>query len=475
MNGGIQMRRTVTSESVTSGHPDKVCDQISDNILDRVLEQDPLARVACEVAINNRILIIMGEITTTAYVDYASEAKDVLHKLGYWNILDPHSLANIQIIVSINEQAPDIARGVNLLGGLEHHEGLGAGDQGLMIGYACNETKAFMPLPITLAHALTKRLEEVRSEGIIPYLKPDGKAQVSLIYEDDVPIRVETIVVSAQHKESATWKEINKDIYKHVIKAVIPAQMLTKETKILINPTGRFVIGGPEGDSGLTGRKIIVDTYGGIGRHGGGAFSGKDPSKVDRSGAYMARYIAKNIVAAGLATKCEVEMAFAIGQAQPVALNIHTFGTGLLSDSDFALLIRKTVGLGVSDIIERFNLQRPIYSNTAAYGHFGKEDLPWEAMDLTEVLKIKTKNWNKTYEQWFKDLTLEHIEEVHDIELLDYVMVRPGHPDQYGFLTPGYLMVHDDEASEKIAFLIKRLSEIPKEAKRAAINRRIKQ
>lgn len=389
MNGGIQMKRTVTAESVTSGHPDKVCDQISDRILDRVLEQDPLARVACEVAINNQILLIMGEITTTASVDYASVAKEVLREIGYMNVEDEGNLAHIAVIISLNEQALDIAKGVNPYSGNQYHEGLGAGDQGLMIGYACHETDELMPLPIVLAHGLTKRLEEIRKEGIIPYLMPDGKAQVSLVYEDDRPSYVETIVVSAQHKDNVTWNEINEDIYQHVIKAVIPAHMITKEIKILINPTGRFVIGGPGGDSGLTGRKIIVDTYGGISRHGGGAFSGKDPTKVDRSGAYMARYIAKNIVAAGLATKCEVELAFAIGCAQPVALNINTFGTCSISDEALAYLIRKTVRLGVSDIIERFNLQNPIYSRTATYGHFGKEDLPWEITDLTEILKLK--------------------------------------------------------------------------------------
>jgi len=466
------MKRTVTAESVTSGHPDKVCDQISDRILDEVLNQDPDGRVACEVAINDKLLLIMGEITTTAFVDYERIAKDVLWDIGYLDKNDPYSLDNIQIIVSLNEQAPDIAIGVNEYGGVEHHVGLGAGDQGLMIGYACNETVEYMPLPIVLAHGLTKRLEKVRKDGIIPYLKPDGKAQVTVGYEGDTPTHIEAIVVSSQHKEGIDWDKLFEDVYQHVIKEVIPEELLNDKTTILINPTGRFIVGGPKGDSGLTGRKIIVDTYGGIGRHGGGAFSGKDPSKVDRSGAYMARYIAKNIVAAELATKCEVELAFAIGHAEPLAFNINTFGTGKLKDDELARVVQRVVKLGVSDIIHQLDLCKPIYSKTSVYGHFGKDELPWESLELVEQLQVKYFLLNKSYNDWFKDLTVDYIETMRDLELLEYVMPRPGHKGHYGFLVPGNSFLDNEKSAKILTALLHRLSPIPTERIAAYLEKR---
>jgi len=394
------MRRTVTAESVTSGHPDKVCDQISDHILDEVLRQDPDARVACEVAINNRLLLIMGEITTQAKVDYTAVALEVLRDIGY---MESDGLSDIQVIVSLNEQAGDIAMGVNEYGSFDEHSGLGAGDQGLMIGYACNETPELMPLPIILAHGLTRELGKVRKCGRLNYLKPDGKAQVTVAYENGIANYVDTIVLSTQHRADIERKQLLEDIEFEVIRKVIPDELMRKETKILINPTGRFVIGGPKGDSGLTGRKIIVDTYGGIARHGGGAFSGKDPSKVDRSGAYMARYLAKNIVAAGLADKCEIELAFAIGRPNPISLMINTFGTGRIPDNEIESMILDLVDLSVSSIIEILDLKRPIYSKTATYGHFGKQDMPWEQTDLSDRLRSRYRKLQMNSEQTKKD------------------------------------------------------------------------
>ena len=452
-----------TSESVSEGHPDKVCDQISDAILDEVLRQDPNGRVACEVAINDKLLLIMGEISTSAIVDYSKVAKNVLEDIGYFKEEDAFGLRNIQIIVSLNEQSIDIADGVNENGGLEEHNGLGAGDQGLMIGYACNETKEFMPLPITLAHSLTRGLEEARKNGIIPYLKPDGKAQITMCYKGNIPEYIHTIVLSTQHEEGIDISTISNDIKEKIINKTIPLKWINQETRILINPTGRFVVGGPRGDSGLTGRKIIVDTYGGIGRHGGGAFSGKDPSKVDRSGAYMARYLAKNIVAAGLAEKCEVELAFAIGSAEPIGFTVNSFNTGVISDDEIYNLISMIMKLDVSSIIDYLDLKQPIYSKTSSYGHFGKPELPWEALDLSEQLKIKFKTMNMNLNSWFETLTLEKIVEISDYEILQYIMERPGYKGQYGFLISPDTLSRTLNGSEILYFLMKRITDIPKE------------
>ena len=381
-----------TSESVTEGHPDKIADQISDAILDAIFEQDPNGRVACETTVTTGQVHVFGEITTTAYVAIPKIIRDTIREIGYTDSKYGFDADSVGINVAIDEQSPDIAMGVDQ--SLEAKENqadkydIGAGDQGMMFGYASNETPEFLPMPIALAHRLARRLTEVRKSGELAYLRPDGKTQVTVEYEDGKPVRVDTVVISAQHNPDVTQEQIHKDLIAHVIEPTIPAEFL-QDTKYLINPTGRFVIGGPQGDAGLTGRKIIVDTYGGMARHGGGAFSGKDPTKVDRSAAYAARYVAKNIVAAGLADKCEIQLAYAIGVAHPVSIHVETFGTGKVANEKIVELIRKHFDLRPAGIIEMLDLQRPIYKQTAAYGHFGRNDLklPWEQTDKADVLR----------------------------------------------------------------------------------------
>ena len=383
------MRHFFTSESVTEGHPDKLCDRISDSILDKILENDPHARVACEVTATTGLVMVMGEITTSCYVDISSVARDTIREIGYDKTDYGFDCETCAVLNCIREQSPDIAMGVDRsyeakAEGREEH---GAGDQGLMFGYACNETEELMPLPISLAHALARKLTEVRKNGTLSYLRPDGKSQVTVEYEDDKPVRVEAVVISSQHDADVTIEKLRKEIYEEVVLPVIPKELLDENTKVFINPTGRFVIGGPHGDTGLTGRKIIVDTYGGYARHGGGAFSGKDATKVDRTASYMMRYIAKNIVAAGLADKCELQAAYAIGVARPVSLRVDTFGTGKVSEDKMAEAVQKLFDLRPDGMIESLGLLRPIYAQTAAYGHFGNSAFPWEKTDMVEALK----------------------------------------------------------------------------------------
>lgn len=387
------MRKLFTSESVTEGHPDKIADQISDAVLDAILAQDPKGRVACETIVTTGQVHIFGEISTQCYVDIAHIARETINNIGYNRAKFGFDGNTCGVLISIDEQSPDIAMGVDKA--LEAKEGqaaeeeTGAGDQGMMFGYATNETESYMPMPAYLANKLALQLTKVRKEGVLPYLRPDGKTQVTVEYDDGKPVRVDTIVISSQHAPEVSNEQIRKDIIEKVIAPIVPAKMLDAETKYYINPTGRFVIGGPQGDAGLTGRKIIVDTYGGMARHGGGAFSGKDPSKVDRSAAYAARHVAKNIVAAGLADKCEIQLAYAIGVAHPVSVLVETFGTGKISEDKIAELVRKNFSLSPTGIIRELDLLRPIYKQTAAYGHFGRTDvdLPWEHTEKATALR----------------------------------------------------------------------------------------
>lgn len=392
----LKGRHLFTSESVTEGHPDKICDQISDAVLDAFLANDPNARVACEVSVATGLVLVIGEISTKAdYVDIPSIVRNTIKDIGYTRAKYGFDYNTCAVLTSLNEQSPDIAQGVNA--GIETRtedakqetENIGAGDQGLMFGFATNETPELMPLPIALSHRIARRLSEVRKDGTLPYLRPDGKTQVTIEYDGDKPVRVDTIVVSTQHAEDTTLEQIQRDIRELVITPVVPSEWLDDKTKYYINPTGRFVIGGPQGDAGLTGRKIIVDTYGGYARHGGGAFSGKDPTKVDRSAAYAARYVAKNIVAAGLAEKCEIQLAYAIGVATPVSINVDTYGTGKVNEEKIVELIQSHFDLRPAGIIKMLDLRKPIYKQTAAYGHFGRTDLdlPWERTDKADALR----------------------------------------------------------------------------------------
>ena len=390
-------KRLFTSESVTEGHPDKICDQISDAILDELLKQDPMSRVACETCVTTGLVLVMGEITTKGYVDIQKTVRKTIREIGYDRAKYGFDADTCGVIVSLDEQSGDIAQGVDKALEAreadmtnEEIEAIGAGDQGMMFGYAVNETEEFMPYPIALAHKLARKLTEVRKDGTLPYLRPDGKTQVTVEYDENgKPFRLDAVVLSTQHDEKVTQEQIHEDIRKYVFQPILPPDMIDKDTKYFINPTGRFVIGGPHGDSGLTGRKIIVDTYGGYARHGGGAFSGKGCTKVDRSAAYAARYVAKNIVAAGLADKCEIQLSYAIGVASPTSVMVDTFGTGKLSDERLVEVIRENFDLRPAGIIKMLDLRRPIYKQTAAYGHFGRNDLdlPWEKLDKVEILK----------------------------------------------------------------------------------------
>ena len=392
-------KRLFTSESVTEGHPDKICDQISDAILDEILKEDPMARVACETTCTTGIISIMGEITTSCYVDFPKVARQVVLDIGYDRAKYGFDGTTCAVVTAIDEQSPDIAQGVNdgyenrEQGGNDNENSTGAGDQGMMFGYACDETPEFMPMPISLAHKMAKKLTQVRKDGILDYLRPDGKTQVTVEYDDDKPVRVDAVVVSSQHSPDVDIQKLREDIKREVILTTVPAELIDENTKFYINPTGRFVVGGPNGDSGLTGRKLIVDTYGGYARHGGGAFSCKDPTKVDRSAAYASRWVAKNVVAAGLAKKCEVQLAYAIGVAHPVSIMVDTFGTATVDEDKIEQAIEKVFDLRPHAIIKQLDLRKPIYKNLAAYGHMGREDLgvSWEKLDKVEELKVAIK------------------------------------------------------------------------------------
>ena len=392
-------KRLFTSESVTEGHPDKICDQISDAILDEILKEDPMARVACETTCTTGIISIMGEITTSCYVDFPKVARQVVLDIGYDRAKYGFDGTTCAVVTAIDEQSPDIAQGVNdgyenrEQGGNDNENSTGAGDQGMMFGYACDDTPEFMPMPISLAHKMAKKLTQVRKDGILDYLRPDGKTQVTVEYDDDKPVRVDAVVVSSQHSPDVDIQKLREDIKREVILTTVPAELIDENTKFYINPTGRFVVGGPNGDSGLTGRKLIVDTYGGYARHGGGAFSGKDPTKVDRSAAYASRWVAKNVVAAGLAKKCEVQLAYAIGVAHPVSIMVDTFGTATVDEDKIEQAIEKVFDLRPHAIIKQLDLRKPIYKNLAAYGHMGREDLgvSWEKLDKVEELKAAIK------------------------------------------------------------------------------------
>ena len=376
-----------TSESVSEGHPDKVADQISDSIVDAIFNEDPSARIACETMINTGMVVLSGEITTSANIDYETVARDTIREIGYTSDEIGFDSDNCEVLISIDKQSPDIAQGVNEGQGMDLDQG--AGDQGLMFGYACDETDVLMPCPITYAHLLVKKQADIRKSGALEWLRPDAKSQVTVVYENETPVSIDTIVLSTQHDPEIEHEEIEKAVINEIIKPVLPENMINNETRFLVNPTGRFVIGGPVGDCGLTGRKIIVDTYGGMSRHGGGAFSGKDPSKVDRAAAYAARYVAKNVVAAGLAKRCEIQVSYAIGVAEPTSINIETFGTSTVDHEKLIIAIRKNFDLRPKGIIKMLDLLRPIYQKTAAYGHFGRSDidLPWEKTDKAQVLK----------------------------------------------------------------------------------------
>lgn len=385
------MKKLFTSESVTEGHPDKICDQISDGVLDEILKKDPTARVACECSTTTGLVLVMGEITTEAYVDIQKVARDTLKEIGYDDAHSGIDAETCAVITSINEQSPDIALGVDnsqeFKSGGEAFDIIGAGDQGMMFGYATDETKEYMPMALMLAHSLTRRLTQVRKDGTLDYLRPDGKSQVTVVYDDDKVVAIDTIVISTQHSENVKIEKLREDVKNFVINPTMPKDLMSKDTKIFINPTGRFEIGGPKGDSGLTGRKIIVDTYGGSCPHGGGAFSGKDPTKVDRSAAYMSRYVAKNVVASGLCRKCVIEVAYAIGVASPVSLYVNTFGTGIKSDDEIVEIIKKEFDFRPMAIIEKLDLRKPIYKKTASYGHFGRSEFSWEKLDAVDRLK----------------------------------------------------------------------------------------